>query len=321
MNAGIPTVSLKIDVDTLVGYLEGVPRLAKILDALGVPATFCIAMGPDRSGLAVRRVFTKRGFLSKALRTRAAATYGLRTMLFGTLLPAPLIVQGRPEIFRQLLLSPHEVIPHGWDHVNWHDYLVHWDLDRTRRELKLATEAYERLAGKPCTAFASPGWQWTRNSALVEEELGLTYAADTRGWAPFFADLGERPGKVLQIPTTLPTLDEIIGRPDIPAKDLLDYLLGLFRRPPYLGAQSFVPPSRLHHVFTAHAEIEGRRWLTLFEDLVGTLMAEGFRFVTLKELADEILVAGGIPVCRVVYADLPGRAGKVACQLAPSGRA
>lgn len=317
MNAGIPTVSLKIDVDTLVGYLEGVPSLLKVLDALDVPATFCVAMGPDRSGLAIRRVFSKRGFLSKALRTRAAATYGLRTMLYGTLLPSPLIVQSNPELFRHLLSTRHEVIPHGWDHVNWHDHLARWDLYRTRRELQQACEAFEQLANQPCRAFASPGWQWTRHSALAEEEVGLIYAADTRGWRPFFPQVAGRASSVLQVPTTLPTLDELIGRRDVPPKNLLGHLLALIRQPPALAQENLDWGGNLLHVFTAHAEIEGRRWLGLFEDLVAALLADGFRFVPLGQLAAEILGEGDVPVCGVVDAELPGRAGKVACQAPP----
>lgn len=318
MSAGIPTVSLKIDVDTLVGYLDGVPSLLRVLDALGVQATFCIAMGPDRSGKTLRRIFTKRGFLSKALRTRAAANYGLRTMLYGTLLPSPLIVQRCPELFRGLLSTRNEVIPHGWDHVSWHDHLSRWDLDRTRRELRQACEAFERLAGHPCRAFASPGWQWTEHSAVAEEEIGLVYAADTRGWSPFFPRVGERRSTVLQVPTTLPTLDELIGRRDVPTGNLLGYLLDVFRQPPSLAPNTRHRRNSLVHVFTAHAEIEGRRWLGLFEDLVGSLLADGFRFVTLGQLADEILAAGDVPVCQVVDAELVGRAGKVACQTAPA---
>lgn len=316
MNAGTPTVSLKIDVDTLGGYLEGVPRLANTLGRLGVAATFCIAMGPDRSGVAIRRIFTKRGFLAKVLRTKAPTTYGLKTLLYGTLLPAPRIVERRPGLLRELLAHGYEAVPHGWDHVNWHDYLTRWDLDRTRKELRLACEAFEYHAGRPCCAFASPGWQWTPHAALAEEELGLAYAADTRGWAPFYPDLGGRPGRVLQIPTTLPTLDELIGR-DLPARTLLDHLIALFRRPPSCPEAPRSQQDQPAHVFTAHAEIEGKHWLGFFEDLIGALLREGFRFVTLAMLAETVRAEGNIPVCGVVDAELPGRAGKVACQAAP----
>ena len=37
----------------------------------GVPASFFVAMGPDHSGRAIRRLFTHKGFLQKMLRTGA----------------------------------------------------------------------------------------------------------------------------------------------------------------------------------------------------------------------------------------------------------
>ena len=84
-------VALKVDCDTLEGTREGVPRLLEMFAARGIRATFFFTLGPDRSGVAVRRVFTRKGFLRKMIRSRAPALYGWRTMLYGTLLPAPMI--------------------------------------------------------------------------------------------------------------------------------------------------------------------------------------------------------------------------------------
>ena len=82
-------VALKVDVDTRAGMAEGVPRLRRMLNDRGIPATFFITFGPDNSGKAIRRIF-RPGFLSKMLRTRAVRMYGWKTMLYGTLLPPPL---------------------------------------------------------------------------------------------------------------------------------------------------------------------------------------------------------------------------------------
>ena len=67
-------LAVKIDVDTLKGYLEGVPRLLDILGKRGVRASIFFSMGPDNSGKAIRRIFRK-GFLAKMLRTSAPSTY------------------------------------------------------------------------------------------------------------------------------------------------------------------------------------------------------------------------------------------------------
>jgi peptidoglycan/xylan/chitin deacetylase (PgdA/CDA1 family) len=307
-----PLIALKIDVDTLQGYLEGVPTLLGVLGEAGVPATFCVAMGPDRSGLAVRRVFTRRGFLRKMLRTRAAATYGWRTMLYGTLLCAPLIASGRPELMRDIEAAGHEVIPHGWDHISWHDFLLRWDMERTRRELRLACEAFSRNLGRPCTAFAAPGWQASDRSLLAQEEREMVYSADTRGWTPFLPLVEGRALRVLQIPTTLPTLDEIIGRPDLKGRAPMDYLLDLIRRP--AGPAASGSPGPPIHVYTGHTEIEGARWAEPFAALLAALKDDGFTFVTLARLAESALQNGPPPAYPVTNAELPGRAGTVSCQ-------
>ena len=66
-----PTIALKVDVDTYVGTRDGVPHLLEILERFGIKATFYFSMGPDNSGKAIRRIFTRKGFLKKMLRTRA----------------------------------------------------------------------------------------------------------------------------------------------------------------------------------------------------------------------------------------------------------
>ena len=66
-------------------------RLLEIFAARRIRASFFFSFGPDRSGRAVARVFTKPGFLSKMIRSRAASLYGFPTVIYGTLLPAPMI--------------------------------------------------------------------------------------------------------------------------------------------------------------------------------------------------------------------------------------
>ena len=114
-------VALKIDVDTHQGLRDGVPRMARMLAAEGVTASFYIAMGPDNSGRAVVRVLRNPGFLKKMRRTGAIRMYGLRTVLSGTLLPARPIALAIPDVVRGLKRAGFEVGIHACDHVRWHD--------------------------------------------------------------------------------------------------------------------------------------------------------------------------------------------------------
>ena len=82
-------IGLKVDVDTCEGMKRGVPRLAALFRKHGVQASFFVPMGKDHTGWTVKRVFTKRGFLSKASRVGVISTYGIKTLLYGLLLPGP----------------------------------------------------------------------------------------------------------------------------------------------------------------------------------------------------------------------------------------
>ncbi|MHB9132032.1 MAG: polysaccharide deacetylase family protein [Armatimonadota bacterium] len=314
MENSLPTCSLKIDVDTLEGYLTGVPLLLDVLGDLGIKATFCVAMGPDHSGRAVRRVFTKRGFLAKMLRTKAVSMYGMKTLMYGTLLPGPRIAAAKPQLLHDILAAGHELIPHGWDHVDWHDFLSKWNLERTREHLQLAANEMERLTSQPVRAFASPGWQATANSMQVQQELGFLYAADTRGWRPFFPTAGERVFTVLQLPTTLPTLDEFISA-EMTRDDVLRLMLERTLKPPQpLHDQADVEDPHPAHVYTLHAELEGRDWADWFRDYLISLQGHGVTFPTMAELAQQVIARGDVPIYQVKDGDLPGRAGYVACQ-------
>src|SRR5579864_7880838 len=81
-------LALKVDVDTLRGTREGVPPLLEALKNAGADATFLFSLGPDHTGRALRRVF-RPGFFSKVSRTSVLEHYGIRTLLYGTLLPGP----------------------------------------------------------------------------------------------------------------------------------------------------------------------------------------------------------------------------------------
>src|SRR5205823_3496376 len=114
----VALVALKIDVDTYRGTRESVPRLADLLGRLGVPATFLFSLGPDHTGRAIRRVF-RRGFLGKVKRTSVVGHYGLKTLLYGVLLPGPHIGRRCSGALQDIARRGFEVGVHCFDHVRW----------------------------------------------------------------------------------------------------------------------------------------------------------------------------------------------------------
>ncbi|HEY5079671.1 MAG TPA: 4-deoxy-4-formamido-L-arabinose-phosphoundecaprenol deformylase, partial [Opitutaceae bacterium] len=144
-------------------------------------------------------------------------------------------------------------------------------------------------------------------SREVYDEAGLLYSSDTRGSRPFFPKIAGRVYRTLEIPSTLPTLDELMGRPEYPDKAIADHLLSL------------LDPGRLN-VFTLHAEIEGMGRRSIFRDFLAACRGSGVEFVRLDEEAKELLSRReAICVCEQGMGEIDGRTGLVATQVVPAG--
>jgi hypothetical protein len=116
--------------------------------------------------------------------------------------------------------------------------------------------------------------------------------------------VGGRVYRTLEIPSTLPTLDELMGRPGFPDSAIPGHLLSLLR------------PDRLN-VFTLHAEIEGMGRRGLFREFLAQCRRSGAAFVRLDEEAGRLLDdRPALPVCDQVVAAVDGRSGLVASQAA-----
>jgi len=292
------TVALKVDVDTFAGTRDGVPKLLDILDGFGIKATFYFSLGPDNSGKTVRRIFTRKGFLKKVLRTKALTFYSLKTMLYGTLLPAPRIAASLPEILLEAEKKGHETGIHCWDHVKWDDLLPWLPKPVTAMELGKAGGKFESIFGRRARTTAAPGWMLSEDSLEVQDAMELLYCSDSRGRCPFYPVVAGRTFKTLQVPTTWPTMDELLGENGISAETINDHYL-----------------SRLSsglHVHTIQAEIEGGRLSSVFIELLQKLVAAEVRFITLAEAAREH--APSAPACAIEMGEIPGRAGYVAIQ-------
>ena len=280
---------------TRIGLLEGVPRLLDLFRRTGLRASFFVTLGPETAGRAIRRLW-RPAFLFKLLRTRALGSYGLRTLLRGTLLPPREVGLGAGGILRAISEEGHEAGLHGWDHFGWMDGVRGMEEDAVARALERAIGAHREAFGASPLSSAAPAWRATDRVLLAQERFGFAYASDTRGTSPFFPLVDGVALATLQLPTTLPTLDELMGR----VQGVNDRLLGLL--------------SGLD-VHTVHAEVEGRRARPLLEDLLHRLSRAGVRVVSLREAAIECLNdPEAIPRVPVVPGRVRGRSGWVACQ-------
>jgi len=291
-------LGLRIDACTYEGLRAGVPNLLPVLAQFGVRASFFVALGPDRSGRAVLQML-RPGFLTKMRRTRAARVYGWRTILSGTLLPARHAAD-LADTLRAICAAGHELAVHGYDHRGWQDGLLRMPDRDVRRDMAQAVTVYERVTGQRPRGFGAPGWQCSPISLRLLDEMGFDYASDTRGWHPFFPSVGGVRLRTLQLPTTLPTFDEVLGLDGMDGEGFVALVARRLEEVPW-------------PVLTLHAEMEGGRFLGVAERLLAGCAAAGVRCLPLTELATMIRAAGEdrIPIADVGYRFIRGRAGQV----------
>ena len=298
-------IGLKVDVDTLRGTREGVPRLTALFKELGVEATFYFSVGPDHTGRALRRVFRK-GFAQKVARTSVLKHYGLKTLLYGVLLPGPDIGLEAGEVMRGVHERGFEVGLHTYDHVRWQDYVAGESEAWTRMEFERGMNAFERVFGFYPKSHAAAGWQINAHALELEREYGLLYASDTRGQTPFWPMLEGRRSSCPQLPTTLPTFDELLGREGIDESTIADAVFRLSEK------QAATSADRLQ-VFTLHAELEGMLLLNSFESLLTRWQTAGVMITRMARI-HELAIQRPLPDQTVIMGEVPGRSGLLAIQ-------
>lgn len=297
-------LALKVDVDTLRGTREGVPRLVEIFRRHGVGATFLFSVGPDHTGRAIRRVF-RPGFVGKVRRTGVVHHYGVKTLLYGTLLPGPDIGRRAGDVMRMTRDEGFETGVHSFDHVRWQDGVATADAAWTRSEMTRMCERYADVFGEAPRVHGAAGWQMNLHALRLTQRLGFEYASDGRGTHPHLPFWNAEPVRCPQFPTTLPTLDELIGLDGVTATDAADRLLHLTEAPVASG-----------HVFTLHAELEGMRLSPVLEQLLGGWKAQGWRLGSLRQMRDAVEPLA-LPRAYVGTGTVPGRSGTLFVQQGP----
>lgn len=294
-------VALKIDVDTYRGTRHGVPRLVEILKSRNAGASFLFSLGPDHTGRAITRVF-RTDFLRKVRRTSVLSHYGIKTLLYGTLLPGPDIGRECAGIMRDVRDGGFEVGIHTWDHVLWQDNVAGADAQWTRRQMDLACERFQEIFGEPARIHGAAGWQMNRDAYRLTQRLGFNFCSDTRGSTPF---VPVYQGEIIacpQLPTTLPTLDEVIGLDGVNPGNVADRLLELTRQEAPSG-----------HVFTLHAELEGMKFAPIFEQLLDGWQKQGHELVSLGNYLESLAI-NDLPRHEIAIGPVPGRSGALALQ-------
>jgi undecaprenyl phosphate-alpha-L-ara4FN deformylase len=295
-------LALKVDADTYRGTQIGVPRLVDLLRLHQAGATFLFSLGPDHTGRAIKRVF-RPGFFGKVSRTSVVSHYGLRTLMYGTLLPGPDIGHRCRDVMIATRDAGFEVGVHCWDHIRWQDGVEKASADWTAMEMQRAVARFADIFGQTPHVHGAAGWQMNVHALRLTQRLGFAYASDCRGTHPFVPIWNAEIVLCPQIPTTLPTLDELIGLDDVTDENVHERILAMTSEP-------------RDHVFTLHAELEGMKLLPVLERLLAGWRDQGYEIVALNDIANRLNVTA-LPRHEMIRGEVPGRSGTLMLQGEP----
>lgn len=262
-------LALKIDVQTLRGTRDGVPRLIDILQRYGAGATFYFALGPDRSRL----------------------------------LPGIDIARRAGELLRHARDAGFETGLHAYDGVRWQHRIVHADAGWVESEMQRGVDRYADVFGERPRTHAAAGWRMNAHALRLTQRMGFDYASDGRGHWPHLPVWNAELIRCPQFPTTLPTLDELVGHDGVTVDNVAAHLL-----------QS-TSEAACDHVFTLSAEREGGKLAAVFEQLLVGWNAQGYRLVRLRDLYEAVEPLA-LPPCEVGWGNVPGRRHKLLVQQA-----
>lgn len=238
-------VALRIEVNTERGLRDGVPNLLRLLSEFQVRATFFFPLGNDDTGRHPLRAW------------RAQTRPGWKSLAYGTLLKGPKLGELGRETMLATRSNGHEVGVFGLSPFAWRDRLGVADEAWVNVQCDELWASCERLLGSGPVALATPGWQ--ANPALYASlsATRCTFSSTSRGKLPYLPVLrGVRSG-LPEIPTTLPTVDEMLRQDGVSPDNVHEFM--------YAESRRVLPAG---HVYAASAEREGLDLLPLMEKLL-----------------------------------------------------
>jgi len=258
-------VALRVEVRTLRGLHEGVANLMRLFSDYQVRASFFFPLGRDLSGRSPVSAWQNRGSL------------GMRALLYGTLLPGPCLARAAAAPMALARKNGHEVGLLGLSPRSWSRRLAHADTPWVDQQCARLSEAFVAAGGVAPTSLATPDWQINPRLLGRLTPGRYRYSTLTRGKLPYFPVLQGVRSRIPEIPTTLPTVDELLQESGVSMGNVHEYLYALSQR---------VLPAG--HVFAASAEREGLGRLPLMEKMLVMWKGQDGSVRALGDLLQEI---------------------------------
>ncbi|WP_135607108.1 deacylase [Solemya velesiana gill symbiont] len=254
--------------------------MLKLFEQHGVKASFQLSLGPDYS------------------------SHPLKILPWYLLscVPAAKIGEQAKEQLKSILQESHEIGIGPFLPASWRRNAAYADEVFTRNDLMQSLEAFQHLFDSPPSFFGAVDWQVNPHLLKLEEELGFNHACDVRGKMAFLPSLQDVSSGCIQIPTTLPTINELLANPSVNEHNVHEFLFAVSQR---------VLPNG--EVFCVNAEQEGIERLVIMERIIVMWKGSQWEFKTLGELVQSI-GNDKPPWHQVGWAEVAGHAGHVAMQ-------
>lgn len=279
-------IALKVDVSSREGVEQGVPNLLELLRQYGVTASFFFSTCLESSSSTILHALS-----------RATGVFGRTSCSHATTPSAAL-----SEAVLAVLESGHDAGINAHDAEAWVKNAAFANDDWTRLQLALAVDSMQQILGQPPLMFAAAGWQVNPHLLAREEKAGFSFASDTRGKYPFYPVLQNIRSNCPQIPTTLPTLTEMLGRAGVDSGNIHEYL--------YSESRYILP---FGHVYSVQADVEGIEYLDVMEKLLVMWQGQEGDMRSLSQVYHELDLAA-LPVHQIGWADMKGGKGHIAMQ-------
>jgi hypothetical protein len=141
----------------------------------------------------------------------------------------------------------------------------------------------------------SPAWRCNDTTLELQEAYNLDYAGDCRGLDPFYPIVKGKTLTTLQVPTTLPTVDELLGLDGMGPEQVNERIWSLIREDAL-------------NVYALHTEVEGGALAETFDVFLHGLRDRGVRARTHVDWVPE-LKAAKPPAHEITRGEIVGRAG------------
>lgn len=274
-------IAFRIEVNTVSAANEVVPVLLKMLDEYKARGNFFLSLGHDHSDGQLARMLP-----SSWLNHLPATQIGIKAR----------------DNLQAIKSAGHEVGLSAFTPSAWRSDVAYQSKSWISDEVYKAVEAFESLYQQRPTCYGASGWQVNQHLFAMEQALRFDFASDVRGRGPFRPSLQETSGGCPQIPTTLPTLTEMLSAKDITHDNIHQYI--------YAECQRILPNGE---VFNLDAGSEGSELLAIFERLLVMWKGGQWEFKTLSELLAQCQL-NSLPRHHVGWGEVPGGRGHVAMQ-------